>query len=129
MTATTTTRPGWATVELAGLPLVVIGAGPIGVAAAGHLHARGLNPVVLEAGAQVGAATRAWGHIRTFTPWRYIVDAQAEKLLAPTGWTRPPGDVPPPALSSSGPTLSRSPRCCAPRPARTRSAPAPAWSR
>ncbi len=30
-----------------------------------------------------------WGHIRTFTPWEYIVDAAAEKLLAPTGWTRP----------------------------------------
>ncbi len=30
-----------------------------------------------------------WGHIRTFTPWQYIVDATAEKQLAPTGWTRP----------------------------------------
>jgi thioredoxin reductase len=38
---------------------------------------------------------RAWGHIRTFTPWQYIVDATAEKLLAPTGWTRPAGDLPP----------------------------------
>ena len=36
-----------------------------------------------------------WGHIRTFTPWRYIVDPTAEKLLAPTGWTRPATPVPP----------------------------------
>jgi hypothetical protein len=38
---------------------------------------------------------REWGHIRTFTPWHYIVDAAAEKLLAPTGWTRPTGDLAP----------------------------------
>ena len=40
-------------------------------------------------GTDVGAAMSQWGHIRTFTPWQYIVDATAEKLLAPTGWTRP----------------------------------------
>ena len=43
----------------------------------------------------VGAAMRAWGHIRTFTPWQYIVDSAAEKLLAPSGWTRPTGETPP----------------------------------
>jgi thioredoxin reductase len=79
----------------ADLPVVVVGAGPVGLAAAAHLTARGLTPLVLEAGDSVGAAMRAWGHIRTFTPWQYIVDPAAEKLLAPTGWTRPAGDVPP----------------------------------
>jgi thioredoxin reductase len=78
-----------------GLPVVVIGAGPVGLAAAAHLTTRGLTPLVLEAGDAVGAALRAWGHVRTFTPWQYIVDAAAEKLLAPTGWTRPAGDDPP----------------------------------
>jgi thioredoxin reductase len=77
------------------LSVVVIGAGPVGLAAAAHLTDRGLTPLVLEAGERVGAAMRAWGHIRTFTPWQYIVDPTAEKLLAPTGWTRPAGDVPP----------------------------------
>jgi hypothetical protein len=38
---------------------------------------------------------REWAHVRTFTPWRYLVDGAAEKLLAPTGWVRPDGDVPP----------------------------------
>jgi thioredoxin reductase len=73
------------------LPVVVIGAGPVGLAAAAHLVDRGLPALVLEAGDEVGAAMRAWGHIRTFTPWQYLVDAAAEKALAPTGWTRPEG--------------------------------------
>ncbi|MFD3843656.1 FAD-dependent oxidoreductase, partial [Streptomyces sp. NPDC058642] len=32
------------------LPVVVIGAGPVGLAAAAHLVERGLDPLVLEAG-------------------------------------------------------------------------------
>ncbi len=77
------------------LPVAVIGAGPIGLAAAAHLAERGLAFVVFEAGDTVGAAARSWGHIRTFTPWQYIVDAAAEKVLAPTGWSRPTTPVPP----------------------------------
>ena len=78
-----------------GLPVVVIGAGPVGLAAAANLRAYDLPVLVVEAGDRVGAAMREWGHIRTFTPWRYVVDGAAEKLLAPTGWTRPAGDLPP----------------------------------
>jgi thioredoxin reductase len=75
----------------ADLPVVVIGAGPVGLAAAAHLVARDLPVLVLEAGEAVGAAMREWGHIRTFTPWQYIVDPTAERLLADAGWTRPAG--------------------------------------
>jgi thioredoxin reductase len=76
-------------------PVVVIGAGPVGLAAAANLTAYGLPVLVLEAGQRVGAAMREWGHVRTFTPWRYLVDPAAEKLLAPTGWTRPDDDLAP----------------------------------
>ncbi|WP_372593375.1 NAD(P)-binding domain-containing protein [Actinotalea sp.] len=77
------------------LPVAVIGAGPIGLAAAAHLSDRGLPFVVLEAGDDVGAAVSEWAHVRTFTPWQYLVDPTAEALLAATGWTRPATPVPP----------------------------------
>jgi thioredoxin reductase len=69
------------------LPVAVIGAGPIGLAAAVHLLAKGETPIVFEAGAQVGAAIREWGHVRLFSPWRYLVDRQSTALLEATGWS------------------------------------------
>ncbi|MFZ4281824.1 NAD(P)-binding domain-containing protein, partial [Streptomyces rhizosphaericola] len=71
------------------LPVVVIGAGPTGLAAAAHLVGRGLVPLVLEAGPAAGSAVREWAHVRLFSPWAEVLDPAAEKLLAPTGWTRP----------------------------------------
>ncbi|WP_129787438.1 FAD-dependent oxidoreductase [Promicromonospora panici] len=63
------------------LPVVVIGAGPVGLAAAAHLAERGLEPLVLEAGDGPGSAVARWGHVRIFSPWRYDVDAAARRLL------------------------------------------------
>ncbi|MCD7440897.1 NAD(P)-binding domain-containing protein [Streptomyces lincolnensis] len=71
------------------LPVVVIGAGPVGLAAAAHLTGRGLTPLVLEAGPAAGAAVREWSHVRLFSTWGELTDPAAEKILAPTGWTRP----------------------------------------
>lgn len=76
-----------------GLPVVVIGAGPVGLAAAAHLLERGLEPLVLEAGDGPGTAVAAWGHVRLFSPWRYDVDFAARRLLEPTGWVAPEADV------------------------------------
>ena len=77
------------------LPVAVIGAGPVGLAAAVHLLARGELPLILEAGPAVGHAVRQWGHVRMFTPWRFCVDRQAAALLAAHGWTHPDPDAVP----------------------------------
>ncbi|MFE0583336.1 NAD(P)-binding domain-containing protein [Streptomyces sp. NPDC058874] len=74
------------------LPVVVIGAGPAGLAAAAHLLGRDITPLVLEAGPVAGAAVREWAHVRLFSRWGEVVDPAAEKLLAPTGWTKPAED-------------------------------------
>ena len=74
------------------LPIAIIGAGPVGLAAAAELLARGADPLVLEAGASVGASVLDWGHVRIFSPWRYDIDPAAGALLARTGWTPPDGD-------------------------------------
>lgn len=71
------------------LPIAVIGAGPVGLAAAAQLLARGLEPLVLEAGPRIGHAVGAWGHVRMFSPWRFNTDAAARALLAAEGWSAP----------------------------------------
>ncbi len=72
------------------LPVAVIGAGPVGLAAAAHLLQRGLKVRVYEAAETVAAHVRDWGHVRLFSPWRYNLDAAATALLDQTGWTAPP---------------------------------------
>ncbi|WP_163186667.1 FAD-dependent oxidoreductase [Cellulosimicrobium sp. SL-1] len=85
------------------LPVVVIGAGPVGLAAAAHLLERGLETIVLEAGDGPGAAVASWGHVRLFSPWRYDVDAAARRLLEATGWVEPDPD----ALPTGGELVGR----------------------
>lgn len=72
--------------------VAVIGAGPVGLAAAAHLLERGLEPVVMEAGPTAGHAVRQWGHVRMFSPWEYNIDKAAERLLSDAGWNRPQPD-------------------------------------
>ena len=72
--------------------VAVIGAGPVGLAAAAHVLERGLHPIVLEAGEAVGHTVRRWSHVRMFSPWSYNVDKAAEWLLRETGWNAPDPD-------------------------------------
>lgn len=74
----------------AGLPVAVLGAGPVGLAAVAQLVERGLPFVALEAGEQVGSNLLDYGHVQLFSPWQYDVDPAMARLLAPTGWTPPP---------------------------------------
>ena len=69
--------------------VAIIGAGPVGLAAAAHVLERGMTPVVLEAGPEIGHAVRHWRQVQLFSPWQYNVDAAAARLLAPTGWNSP----------------------------------------
>jgi len=85
------------------LPVAVIGAGPIGLAAAAHLLERGLEPLILEAGPTPAAAIEQWRHIRLFSPWQYNTDAAAVRLLAATGWETPE----PAALPTGGELIDK----------------------
>jgi len=71
------------------LPVAIIGAGPIGLAAAAHLLRRGETPLLFEAGPSVGKAVLQWGHVRLFSPWRYLIDREAAALLETDGWLAP----------------------------------------
>ncbi len=69
--------------------IAIIGAGPVGLAAAAHAIERGLTPLILERGPAIGHAVRQWAHVPMFSPWAFNIDAAAGRLLAATGWNRP----------------------------------------
>lgn len=75
--------------RLATLPVLIIGAGPIGLAAAANLAERGIDFVILEAGDRVASSIRLWGHTRLFSPWRHLIDPASRRLLEAAGWTAP----------------------------------------
>ncbi|WP_439593368.1 FAD-dependent oxidoreductase, partial [Microbacterium sp.] len=75
--------------RIATLPVVIIGAGPIGLAAAANLVERGIDFIVFESGAEVAASVRSWGHTRLFSPWKHLVDPASRRLLEAQGWELP----------------------------------------
>jgi thioredoxin reductase len=77
------------------LPVVVIGAGPVGLAAAAHVLERGLEPLVLERGDDVATHVADWSHVRVFSPWSFNVDDAARRLLEPRGWQAPDPELHP----------------------------------
>ena len=83
--------------DLSTLPVAVIGAGPIGLAAAAHLLERGFAPLVLEAGDTIAASLESYRHVQLFSPWRYNIDTAARRLLEADGWREPELDTLPTA--------------------------------
>ena len=75
------------------LPVAIVGAGPVGLAAAAELVTRGVTPLILEAGKLAGAAVRQWGHVRIFSPWKYDIAPAARALLERSDWRAPDGDA------------------------------------
>lgn len=74
------------------LPIAVIGAGPVGLAAAAHLSKRNIPFVVFESGNNVGSSITSWEHVNVFSPWRYNIDKTAKELLLETDWQMPDED-------------------------------------
>lgn len=74
------------------LPIAIIGAGPIGLAAAAEAIERGQTPIVFEAGNAIASSVREWSHVSMFSPWEFNVDAAAARLLRAAGWTHPSED-------------------------------------
>jgi thioredoxin reductase len=68
------------------LPIAIIGAGPVGLAAAAQLISKGEPVIIFEYGNSVGASVLEWGHVKMFSPWQYNLDKVAKSLLEQTGW-------------------------------------------
>lgn len=77
------------------LPVAIIDAGPIGLAAAANLVERGIDFVIYESGDSIASSMNAWRHIRLISPWEHLVDPAAKRLLEPTGWQEPQAGVAP----------------------------------
>jgi hypothetical protein len=73
--------------------IVVIGGGPIGIAAAINAHDRGFDVTLLEEG-EVGQSLRSWGATRFFTPLSMNVSPRMLELLGT--------DAPPPGALLTG---------------------------
>ncbi|MCK1989822.1 NAD(P)-binding domain-containing protein [Lysinibacillus fusiformis] len=71
------------------LPIAIIGAGPIGLAAAAHLVEHKQAFILLEAGHEVAHNIRTWGHVTLFSPWRYNINKAAKALLDASDWEEP----------------------------------------
>lgn len=89
MTLIDLTVPSLRQRRLDSLPVAIIGAGPVGLAAAANLVERGIDFVIYEAGDQVASSIRQWGHTRLFSPWKHVVDPASRRLLEATGWQLP----------------------------------------
>ena len=74
------------------LPVAVLGAGPVGLAAAAHLIERGFTPLIFEASDGVAGNLASYRQVRLFSPWRYNIDRAARQLLASAGWSQPAAD-------------------------------------
>ncbi|WP_166869690.1 FAD-dependent oxidoreductase [Salinibacterium sp. ZJ70] len=93
MTLTAPHTPDLASARREALPVAIIGAGPIGLAAAARLVERGIDFMIFEMGETAASSIASWGHTRLFSPWSLLVDPAAARLLTPTGWQAPAVDT------------------------------------
>lgn len=65
--------------------VLIIGAGPIGLAMASRLTLANIPFLILEKGRSAGSNILSWGHVNLFTNWKESVDDQSVKLLSNQG--------------------------------------------
>ena len=70
------------------LPVAIIGAGPVGLAAAAQLATKNLPFILFESGSEVGANIRTWGHVTLFSPWKYNMDHICKRITFPNRLAR-----------------------------------------
>lgn len=75
--------------------VAILGAGPVGLAAAVHVLERNMAPLIIEQGSQVATAVLAWGHVPKVSNWRFNIEAAAARLLEREGWQKPDPDMHP----------------------------------
>lgn len=85
----TTTKEIKVQKNIKNLPIAIIGAGPIGLAAAAHLVEHKQAFILLEAGHEVAHNIRTWGHVTLFSPWRYNINKAAKAILDASDWEEP----------------------------------------
>lgn len=69
--------------------IAIIGAGPVGLAAASHLLEKGEDPIIFEAGPEPAFAIKQWQHVKLFSSWEFNIDKAAKRLLDKNGWNSP----------------------------------------
>lgn len=84
------------------MKIAIIGAGPIGLAAASQLVEKEIPFTIFEMGNTVGHNIASWNHVKLFSPWQYNLDKAAVRLLSKTNWKSPD----PEALHTGGDFLS-----------------------
>ncbi len=67
------------------LPVAIIGAGPVGLAAAVHLLKGNQKFIIFESGKTVGTNILSWSHVKVFSSWEYNIDKLSEELLVENG--------------------------------------------
>ncbi|WP_410503185.1 NAD(P)-binding domain-containing protein [Exiguobacterium acetylicum] len=76
-------------------PVVIIGAGPIGLAAAAQLVVEGQSFLLFEKGPSIAHHVKQWEHVRMFSTWQYNISDAARHLLEMTDWIAPANDAVP----------------------------------
>lgn len=75
------------------LPVIVIGGGPVGLAALANLVDRHIPALLLEAADTVGQHFRQYGDVQLFSPWKFNIAPAVRRRLEQADWAAPDDDA------------------------------------